>query len=261
MTPLAILLLTTTACFGHTEYGLPGAVRPHHGDFGGGFPRGPHGPSGGLYLSSSEVLVACTSTTSNHLGAKLARAIQECTKPDWAGLFTSPPQTSQPPTTPGTILARKVGRPINGHVPNIRGKCPSMAQIKREMTQKMKNDLCIVKSMGWVDQQGEFISASFDADIGSLPTMVSNQLSKLLILTCARENVQWIQKGKKYKRCSKKRTAEQNDEVTNLMMIRARSKCFKKIFQRSCGNFIRTYLLQHMQVSTATTEGTTGSYY
>merc|ERR1719285_16325 len=257
MNQLAILLLTTTACFGHTEYGLPGAERPHHGGFGGGFPRGPHGPSGGLYLSSSEVLVACTSTTSNHLGAKLARAIQECTKPDWAGLFTSPPKTSPPPTTPGTILARKVGRPINGHVPNRRGKCPTMAQIKREMTQKMKNDLCIVKSMGWVDEQGEFISASFDADIGSLPTMVSNQLSKLLILTCARENVQWIQKGKIYKRCSKKRTAEQNNEVTNLMMIRTRSKCFKEIFQRSCGNFIRTNLLQHMQDSTATTS----SYY
>merc|ERR1719481_683923 len=257
MTPLAILVLTTTLCFGHTQHGLPGAVRPHHGGFDGGFPRGPHGTSGGLYLSSSEVLLACTSTTSNHLGAKLARAIQECTKPDWAGLFTSPPQTSQPPTTPGTILARKVGRPINGHVPNRRGKCPSMAQIKREMTQKMKNDLCIVKSMGWVDQQGEFISASFDADIGSLPTMVSNQLSKLLILTCAKENVQWIQKGKKYKRCSKKRTAEQINEVTNLMMIRARSKCFKEIFQRSCGNFIRTHLLQHMQDSTATTN----SYY
>ena len=111
-----------------------------------------------------EVTLACTIGTS--VGAKLNAALELC-----AGGETMNPEVM-------TAAGRRRGRKPK--------RCPTVGQIKYKMAKSMSGfallrehvynaisgDMCILASMGWVDEEGkdtEATMATFEADVASLP--------------------------------------------------------------------------------------------
>jgi len=120
-------------------------------------------------------------------------------------------------------------------------------KVRESLAQRMQKDVCVLRSLGWLDHQGNSNSASMAADIASLPPMVRQELSDFSITTCAADKVAFVQKGRRYRRCAKKRSKEENEEVRVLMMMGARYRCFQERFQRGCRYHVRNQFLQYIQ--------------
>ena len=120
-----------------------------------------------------EVTLACTIGTS--VGAKLNAALELC-----AGGETMNPEVM-------TAAARRRGRKPK--------RCPTVDQIKGKMAKSMSGitllwkhvpiiyisgDMCVLASMGWVDEEGndtEATMATFEADVASLPMDVITNIT------------------------------------------------------------------------------------
>merc|ERR550517_1599793 len=66
-------------------------------------------------------------------------------------------------------------------------KCPTAENILQMAQRKMKGDLCMLSSLGWIDENGEPDNATITADVLSLEPAVYTQLSGDEIGACAAE--------------------------------------------------------------------------
>ena len=147
---------------------------------------------GGLYFDEGEVALACTAGTP--MGEKLASAMDACMG------------TTESTTAMSTAVSRKKktcrGRRCRSKFTN---KCTSVENIKIMIGKDMKGrsavqiflivkryfpvDLCIRKQLGWVDTEGQAVEDVMTADLMTLPTEVSVNLSKEKVGTCAEKIV------------------------------------------------------------------------
>eukprot|EP00091_Calanus_sinicus_P020154 TRINITY_DN5364_c0_g1_i3.p1 TRINITY_DN5364_c0_g1~~TRINITY_DN5364_c0_g1_i3.p1 ORF type:complete len:139 (-),score=46.31 TRINITY_DN5364_c0_g1_i3:53-469(-) len=102
---------------------------------------------------------------------------------------------------------------------------------------KMKDDLCILNELGWIDAEGEGIEEAMKADLKTLPANVYKMLSEDVLDECADKLVNKM--AKKHKRCAKMHTADEAAELSKFGLKVASYKCFQKQFAKSCQGFVK----------------------
>merc|ERR1719466_515790 len=95
-------------------------------------------------------------------------------------------------------------------------KCPTAEKILQMAQRKMKGDLCMLSSLGWIDENGEPDNATITADVLSLEPAVYTQLSGDEIGACAAERMaKWASpKDKHAKRCAAKMTEDDKAQLS-----------------------------------------------
>merc|ERR1719369_2600368 len=165
-------------------------------------------PGGGLYFDQGEVALACTAGT--ELGAKLSMAMASRKKKPCRG--------------------RRCGN-------KLAKRCPSVEAIKEKMGEHMKDDLCILERLGWIDAAGEVIDEVMSADIMTLPTAVSAQLSEEKVSACADKVSSKM--SEKHKKCAQKYSSEDTAKLAQMGLKAASYKCFQRQFAQSCQEVVR----------------------
>jgi len=115
-------------------------------------------------------------------------------------------------------------------------KCPTAEKILQMVQRKMKGDLCMLSSLGWIDDNGEPDNATITADVLSLEPAVYTQLSGDEIEACAAERMaKWASpKDKHAKRCAAKMTEDDKAQLSFFGSKMAHYKCFTDMFHRAC---------------------------
>merc|ERR1712034_285130 len=179
---------------------------------------------GGLYFDVGEVALACTAGTP--MGEKLANAMEACTGSTESTTAMSTAVNTKKKTCRGRRCRSKFSK-----------KRPSVENIKNMIGKDMKVDLCILNKLGWVDTEGEAVEAVMTADLMTLPTEVSANLSEEKVDNCAEKIVSKM--SQRNKRCAKKYSADEVSELSKLGLKVASYTCFQKQFAKSCQGFVR----------------------
>merc|ERR1719430_2586373 len=118
-------------------------------------------------------------------------------------------------------------------------KCPSVQNVKKNMEEKMKVDLCILNKLGWIDAAGDAIEEVMVEDIKTLPSDVSGKLNEANMSACAEKIVNKV--SKHHERCAEKKKYSSDDvaQLSEVFLKAASYKCFQKQFAKSCQEFVR----------------------
>merc|ERR1712128_294283 len=210
---------------------------------------------GGLHFDAKEVAMACTAGTP--IGAKLANAFATCLGASGTDDVEIATDGTTLPTTTGSIVVNRRRKPCRGRKCREKGKkrCPGVEDIKEKIGAEMEDDLCILNQLGWIDSEGEAVEEVMTADLMTLPTDVSANLSEDKIGSCADKMVSKM--SKKHRRCAKMYSADDMAQLSELGLKVASYKCFQKQFAKSCQAFVRKeiydyYKGQIMQETTTT---------
>merc|ERR1712029_785314 len=187
-------------------------------------------PDGGLYFDEGEVSLACTAGTG--MGAKLSAAMESCV--DTTGEEAVEVIEEQAATT----MKKK---PCRGRRCSTKfsKKCPSVQNVKENMGKEMKVNLCILNKLGWIDAAGDAIKEVMVEDIKTLPSEVSDNLSKENMSTCAQKIVSKV--SKHHERCAEKKKYSSDDvaQLSEIFLKAASYKRFQQQFAKSCQEFVR----------------------
>merc|ERR1712212_1300916 len=126
-------------------------------------------PNGGLYFDEGEVALACTAGTG--MGAKLSAAMESCVNTDGEEAVEIVEEQA---------ATNRKNKPCRGRrcSNKFSKKCPSVQNIKEKIGKEMKVNLCILNKLGWIDAAGDAIKEVMVEDIKTLPSEVSDNLSK-----------------------------------------------------------------------------------
>merc|ERR1712128_307757 len=210
---------------------------------------------GGLHFDAKEVAMACTAGTP--IGAKLANAFATCLGASGTDAVQMATDGTTLTTHTGSIVVNRGRKPCRGRKCRGKGKkrCPGVEAIKEKIGAEMEDDLCVLNQLGWIDSEGEAVEEVMTADLMTLPTDVSANLSEDKIGSCADEMVSKM--SKKHRRCAKMYSADDMAQLSELGLKVASYKCFQKQFAKSCQAFVRKeiydyYKAQIMQETTTT---------
>merc|ERR1712212_162140 len=186
-------------------------------------------PDGGLYFDEGEVALACTAGTG--MGAKLSAAMESCVNTGEEAVEI----------VEEDVATTRRKKPCRGRRCGTKfsNKCPSVQNVKKNMEEEMKVDLCILNKLGWIDAAGDAIEEVMVEDIKTLPSDVSGKLDEANMSACAEKIVNKV--SKHHGRCAEKKKYS-SDDVTQLseVFLKAASyKCFQKQFAKSCEEFVR----------------------
>merc|ERR1711970_567988 len=187
-------------------------------------------PDGGLYFDEGEVSLACTAGTG--MGAKLSAAMESCV--DTTGEEAVEVIEEQAATT-------KKKKPCRGRRCSTKfsKKCPSVQNVKKNMKEEMNVNLCILNKLGWIDAAGDAIKEVMVEDIKTLPSEVSDNLSKENMSACAEKITSKM--AKHHERCAEKKKYSIEDvaQLSEMGLKAASYKCFQRQFAKSCQEFVR----------------------
>merc|ERR1719209_2507864 len=187
-------------------------------------------PDGGLYFDEGEVALACTAGTG--MGAKLSTAMESCvdTKEEAVEIIEEQAATTR---------KKKPCRSRRCRWEKFSKKCPSVQNIKKKIGQDMKVNLCILNKLGWVDDAGDAIKEVMVEDIKTLPSEVTDNLSKENMSACAEKITGKM--AKHHERCAEKKKYSSDDvaQLSEMGLKAASYKCFHEQFAKSCQEFVR----------------------
>merc|ERR1711970_549968 len=187
-------------------------------------------PGGGLYFDQGEVSLACTAGTGMgaKLGAALSAAMESCGEEAVEIIEEQAATTRKMKTCRGRRCSNKFSK-----------KCPSVQNVNKNMKEKMKVDLCILKKLGWIDAAGDAIKEVMVEDIKTLPSEVSDNLIKENMSACAEKIVSKV--SKHHERCAEKKKYSSDDvaQLSEIFLKAASYKCFQRQFVKSCQEFVR----------------------
>merc|ERR1739846_27946 len=152
-------------------------------------------PDGGLYFDEGEVALACTAGTG--MGAKLSAAMESCVNtPGEEAVEIVEEQAA-------ATRKKKPCRSRRCRWEKFSKKCPSVQNIKKKIGQEMKVNICILNKLGWIDAAGDAIKEVMVEDIKTLPSEVSDDLSKENMSACAEKIASKM--AKHHERCAEKK--------------------------------------------------------
>merc|ERR1712179_110011 len=187
-------------------------------------------PDGGLYFDEGEVSLACTAGTG--MGAKLSAAMESCVN-------TTGEEAVE--IIEEQAAATKKKKPCRGRRCSAKfsKKCPSVQNVKKNMKEEMKVNLCILNKLGRIDAAGDAIKEVMLEDIKTLPSEVSDNLSKENMSACAEKIVSKV--SNHHERCAKKKKYSSEDvaQLSEIFLKAASYKCFQRQFSKSCQEFVR----------------------
>merc|ERR1712002_955300 len=157
----------------------------------GKFPKEGDKLDGGLYFDEGEVALACTAGTG--MGAKLSAAMESCVNTNGEEAVEIVEEQA------ATTRKKKPCRSRRCRWEKFSKKCPSVQNIKKKIGQEMKVNLCILNKLGWIDAAGDAIKEVMVEDIKTLPSEVTDNLSKENMSACAEKITSKM--SKHHKRC------------------------------------------------------------
>merc|ERR1712212_973163 len=187
-------------------------------------------PNGGLYFDEGEVALACTAGTG--MGAKLSAAMESCVNTNGEEAVEIIEEQAATTRKKKPCRGRRCSTKFNN-------KCPSVQNIKEKIGKEMKVNLCILNKLGWIDAAGDAIKEAMVEDIKTLPSEVSDNLSKENMSACAEKIVSKV--SKHHERCAKKKKYSSDDvaQLSEIFLKTASYKCFQRQFAKSCQEFVR----------------------
>ena len=106
--------------------------------------------------------------------------------------------------------------------------------------------------MGWLDQNGTLVNQVVDADIMSLPQNVSAQLSEDDLAQCTTDLLSEMATDPMFARCADKYTEEEMAQLQEVGTMVAGFKCFHKMFNQACADFLRNQINELVSSAAAT---------
>lgn len=122
--------------------------------------------------------------------------------------------------------------------------CPTVKKIKAMTTEKMKDHICIMEEMGWIDSEGNEIVEVMKADIASLPVEINANLTDEIIGNCSIEMVKMWSEDPKHKKCGKKLNQDDLAELTEFGLKMASYKCFHSMFSSACKEQVKNQIYE-----------------
>ena len=131
-------------------------------------------------------------------------------------------------------------------------RCPSFEKIMRKVEKKFADEMCVLKQLGWVDEEGNDINDTIMADIATLNEGVQAGLSEEAVEECVAEIM--AEMDGKYAKCADKYTDEEKATLEEVGVKIASYKCFMGQFKDACGSFIKS---EYVEPLVASLTGTT----
>jgi len=167
------------------------------------------------------------------MGAKLSAAMESCVN------TTGVEAVEIMEETVAAARKKKLCRGRRCRWEKFSKQCPSVQNIKKKIGQEMKVKLCILNKLGWIDDAGDAIKEVMVEDIKTLPSEVSDNLSKENMSACAEKISSKM--SEHHNRCVEKKKYNSDDvaQLSEMGLKAASYKCFQKQFAKSCQEFIR----------------------
>ena len=152
-----------------------------------------------MCFSSAEVTLACTAGTA--LGEKMLAAFDTCLHQEQPAGRKGGRGKGKGKRGKGKGKRGKgKGGKGKGKGGKGKGKCPTVDQITEKLGMELADDLCILEHMGWVDQDGNNDEAAMKADLATLPTEVTAEITEDNINECVEEMLEEWEEDPMHKR-------------------------------------------------------------
>merc|ERR1712142_1109050 len=144
--------------------------------------------------------------------------------------------------TAGTAMGAKLSSAMDSCMNETRVEAAEM--IMQKIKEERKVNFCILQKLGWMDADMSAVMDVMKEDMMSLPTEVSDKISKDKMTECADKIMDKMSKRHKNKKCSKKFSDADREKLIDLGLKTAQNKCFQKQFTKSCQMFVRKEIYQ-----------------
>ena len=134
-------------------------------------------------------------------------------------------------------------------------RCPSFDKIMSKVQEKFADEACVLKQLGWIDEEGNELQDAIEADIATLNEGVQAGISEEGVEECVAEIMEEM--DGKYAKCADKYTEEEKATLEEVGVKIASFKCFMGMFKESCGNFIKSEYVEPLVASLTGATATT----
>ncbi len=134
-------------------------------------------------------------------------------------------------------------------------RCPSFDKIMGKVQEKFADEACVLKQLGWIDEEGNELKDAIEADIATLNEKVQFGISEEGVEECVAEIMEEM--DGKYAKCADKYTEEEKATLEEVGVKIASFKCFMGMFKESCGNFIKVEYVEPLVASLTSATATT----
>merc|ERR1711942_483870 len=197
---------------------------------------------GGLYFDDGEVMLACTAGTA--MGARLSSAMDSCMNETGVEGVEIVGEMAAAGRKKKTCRGRRCQK---------NKKCPTAEMIMQTIKKGRKVNFCILQKLGWMDSDMKAVMDVMKEDMMSLPTEVSDKISKEKMTECADKIMDKMSNRYKNKKCSKKFSDADREKLANLGLKTAQNKCFQKQFTKSCQTFVRKEIYEFYEAKMTAT--------
>merc|ERR1712055_449096 len=131
--------------------------------------------------------------------------------------------------------------------------CPSLDEMRASAMEEMKTELCVLKAIGWMDDEGNMKQDVEDADMAEFPEAVREAVSEAKIKDCAEVATAAKMKAmmkdknfqKKYGACFTNEcySEEDREAMAKMMEMMAGMQCWDRAFTKACTGHIKENLM------------------
>jgi hypothetical protein len=125
-------------------------------------------------------------------------------------------------------------------------RCPSFDKIMSKVEEKFAGEACVLKQLGWIDEEGNDLKDTIMADIATLNEGVQAGLSDNTE-ECVGKIMEEM--DGKYAKCADKYTDEEKATLEEVGVKIASYMCFMGQFKDACGSFIKSEYVEPLVAS------------
>merc|ERR1711892_701080 len=119
-------------------------------------------------------------------------------------------------------------------------KCPTVAEIMDMAGEEYAAEMCVFTELGWMDDDMNSDEELIKADIDTLPTEIAEALNGDEYNQCVTKAEEKM--ASMAPECDASYTEEEMTQLGELANAVAHTECFKAIFAKSCGSYVKNNL-------------------
>merc|ERR1712123_478253 len=178
------------------------------------------GEPSGLCLSEEKMMMICHAGSA--LGEKANAAMEVCAA------------NAEERAKKGKGKAKGKGK---GKGKGKTPKCPTVAEIMDMAGEEYAGEMCVFTELGWMDDEMNSDEELIQADIDTLPSEIAEALNGDEYDQCVTKAEEKM--AAMAPECDASYTEEEMTQLGELVNAVAHTECFKAIFAKSCGSYIK----------------------
>merc|ERR1712123_460490 len=119
-------------------------------------------------------------------------------------------------------------------------KCPTVAEIMDMAGEEYAGEMCVFTELGWMDNDMNSDEELIQADIDTLPSEIAEALNGEEYDQCVTKAEEKM--ASMAPECDASYTEEEMSQLGELGNAVAHTECFKAIFAKSCGSYVKNSL-------------------